>query len=140
MSARPSRRPWVTPQAPDDSDAPDAEPESPPDPAVNLPAPPEVNPAEPGEPGQVKILSEERQGDALRVVARIFTNRDMYISSAFPNQNFGRLSTLNLGYQVGGQAAMRMVIQYDVSSIPAECTDQPGHLRHSAAVGHTIPG
>ncbi len=114
----PVQTPAATPQAPDDSDAPDAEPESPPDPAVNLPAPPEVNPAEPGEPGQVKILSEERQGDALRVVARIFTNRDMYISSAFPNQNFGRLSTLNLGYQVGGQAAMRMVIQYDVSSIP----------------------
>jgi hypothetical protein len=94
------------------------EPEAPPDPAVVLPAPPEAYPAEEGEPARVEILSEKREGDNLRVVKRIFSNADLYMSSAFPNQNFGRLSTLNLGYQRNGQAAMRIAIRYDVSSIP----------------------
>ena len=95
-----------------------AEAEAPPDPDVFLPAPPEAYPEETGEPARVEILSEERVGNSLRTVKRIYSNADLYMSSAFPNQNFGRLSTLNLGYQRGGQAAMRIAIRYDVSSIP----------------------
>ena len=115
----PVETPAAPAQAPEgDDDAAAEEPETPPDPTVILPAPPEAYPAEEGEPARVEILSEERQGDTVRTVKRIYTNADLYISSAFPNQNFGRLSTLNLGYQRGGQAAMRMAIRYDVSSIP----------------------
>lgn len=119
--------PVATPQTPDDAaDAEDAEPaaepEAPPDPTVKLPAPPEAYPAEEGEATRIEVLKEEMQGTSLRRVVRIFTNQDMYISSAFPNQNFGRLSTLNLGYQRGGQAAMRIVIRYDISSIPRNAT------------------
>ena len=44
--------------------------------------------------------------------------QDAYISSAFPNTNFGSAPNLNLGWQVGGQEAMRILVQFDLSSIP----------------------
>ncbi len=45
--------------------------------------------------------------------------QDAYISSAFPNTNFGGSVNLNLGWQSGGQEAMRILLQFDLSSIPA---------------------
>jgi hypothetical protein len=44
--------------------------------------------------------------------------QDAFISSAFPNQNFGSSPNLNLGWQIGGQEAMRILLQFDLSSIP----------------------
>ena len=44
--------------------------------------------------------------------------QDAYISSAFPNQNFGSAPNLNLGWQIGGQEAMRFLLQFDLASIP----------------------
>lgn len=44
--------------------------------------------------------------------------QDAYISSALPNGNFGGAVNLNLGWQTGGQEAMRILLQFDLSSIP----------------------
>ena len=55
-------------------------------------------------------------------VTRTFTleaTQDAYISSAFPNTNFGSTQNLNLGWQIGGQEAMRILLQFDLSAIPA---------------------
>ncbi len=55
-------------------------------------------------------------------VLRTFTleaTQDTYISSAFPNTNFGSSPNLNLGWQIGGQEAMRILLQFDLSAIPA---------------------
>ena len=55
-------------------------------------------------------------------VTRTFTleaTQDAYISSAFPNTNFGGTQNLNLGWQIGGQEAMRILLQFDLSAIPA---------------------
>jgi hypothetical protein len=44
--------------------------------------------------------------------------QDAYISSAFPDANFGRTVNLNLGWQLNGQEAMRILLQFDLSAIP----------------------
>jgi hypothetical protein len=44
--------------------------------------------------------------------------QDSFLSSAFPDQNFGSSPNLNLGWQIGGQNAMRILLQFDLSSIP----------------------
>ena len=55
--------------------------------------------------------------DASQTVT-LTARQDAYISSAFPNSNFGSAPNLNLGWQVGGQEAMRILVQFDLSSIP----------------------
>jgi hypothetical protein len=44
--------------------------------------------------------------------------QDAYISSAFPSQNFGSSPNMNLGWQIGGQEAMRILLQFDLAPIP----------------------
>lgn len=44
--------------------------------------------------------------------------QDAFISSAFPNTNFGSTQNLNLGWQSNGQEAMRIRPQSDWSAIP----------------------
>lgn len=54
-------------------------------------------------------------------VQRTFTleaTQDAFISSAFPNTNFGATQNLNLGWQLNGQEAMRILLQFDLSAIP----------------------
>ena len=54
-------------------------------------------------------------------VTRTFTleaTQDAFISSAFPNTNFGSTQNLNLGWQSNGQEAMRILLQFDLSAIP----------------------
>ncbi len=48
----------------------------------------------------------------------LLARQDTYISSAFPNTNFGSAPNVNLGWQIGGQEAMRILVQFDLSSIP----------------------
>lgn len=44
--------------------------------------------------------------------------QDSYLSSGRPDQNFGGSVNMNLGWQAGNQNAMRMLVQFDLSSIP----------------------
>jgi len=54
----------------------------------------------------------------VRTTRRIYVSEDSYLSSGFPNSNFGSSVDLNLGWQNGGQNAMRMIIKFDVGQIP----------------------
>lgn len=54
----------------------------------------------------------------------IQASQDSYISSGNPNTNFGGASNLNLGWQNGNQNAMRMLLQWDLSSIPRNAVIQ----------------
>ncbi|MBK8049784.1 MAG: fibronectin type III domain-containing protein [Anaerolineales bacterium] len=54
----------------------------------------------------------------LNTTITFVASQDAYLSSAFPNTNFGGTQNLNVGWQQGGQEAMRMLMQWDVNSIP----------------------
>jgi hypothetical protein len=55
---------------------------------------------------------------AVTQVVTLPATQDAFISSAFPNTNFGGTQNLNLGWQSNGQEAMRMLLQFDLSAIP----------------------
>jgi hypothetical protein len=62
-----------------------------------------------------------RSGDAPVAVTSTVTflaTQDSYLSSGFPDNNFGGAVNMNLGWQAGSQNAMRMLLQFDLSSIP----------------------
>jgi len=48
----------------------------------------------------------------------IKANQDSFISSGFPNANFGGTVNLDLGWQSGSQNAMRILMQFNLSGIP----------------------
>ena len=48
-----------------------------------------------------------------------YASQDTYIASGYPTYNFGGSANLNLGWQAGGSNAMRILIQFDLSKIPA---------------------
>ena len=45
--------------------------------------------------------------------------KDSYIASALPNSNFGSSTSFSMGWRVGGEEAMRMLLAFDFSSIPS---------------------
>ena len=67
----------------------------------------------------VEILKEELGPDGVNIVVQIPVSKDSYISSANPNTNYGAAGTSRIGYQAGGAGATRIVLQFDLSSIPS---------------------
>ncbi len=65
------------------------------------------------------IVRQTMQGNVVTTVARFNSISDSYIASALPNTNFGSSNTLFLGWNQGNQQAMRILIQFNVSSIPS---------------------
>ncbi|HTP10382.1 MAG TPA: DNRLRE domain-containing protein [Anaerolineae bacterium] len=49
-------------------------------------------------------------------------SQDTYIASNYPNNNYGSASNLGIGYNSGGPGAMRMLLQFNLSNIPANAT------------------
>lgn len=76
------------------------------------PAQPVVTP-----PDEVTIQQTD-DPNVIRTTRRIYVSEDSYISSGYPNANFGSASDLNLGWDNVGPNAMRMLIKFDVSAIP----------------------
>lgn len=92
--------------------------ESPTEPAPAAAASPADAPAATTDEAPAQISAPLLPG----AVNRTFTleaTQDAYISSAFPNTNFGSTQNLNLGWQIGGQEAMRILLQFNLSAIPA---------------------
>jgi len=90
--------------------------------AQDSPAEPEPTAQTDQEPLPAEVPAEVPISILPGAVTRTFTleaTQDAYISSAFPNTNFGRTQNLNLGWQIGGQEAMRILLQFDLSAIPA---------------------
>lgn len=68
----------------------------------------------------VMILNQEQVGRSVETTITIPVQKDAYISSGFANSNFGNSTTLNNGFQSsGGLNAMRMILQFDLASIPS---------------------
>lgn len=70
----------------------------------------------------VEVLKEEAVPGGTNVVIQIPVSKDSYISSAHPNTNYGGLNTTQIGYAAGDAGASRIVLQFDLSSIPEHAT------------------
>ncbi len=68
-------------------------------------------------PDEVTI-QQTNDPNVIRTTRRIYVSADSYISSGYPNANFGAASDLNLGWDNVGPNAMRMLIKFDISAIP----------------------
>jgi len=51
-----------------------------------------------------------------------WTSQDTYIASGVPNGNYGASHTMGIGFSNGGPQAMRMLLQFNLSGIPANAT------------------
>ena len=78
-------------------------------------------------PDEVTILESDTPG-MVRVSRRIYVAEDSYISSGYPNSNFGSATNLNLGWDNLGPNAMRMVIKFDLSGIPSNAVIHSARL------------
>lgn len=81
----------------------------------------------------VEILQEEPVPAGVNVVVQIPVSKDSYISSALPDSNFGGLTTTRIGYEAGGRGAMRLVLQFDLSSIPDDVTINSAEFQYYLA-------
>ena len=60
--------------------------------------------------------------------ARLSVTQDAYIASGRPDANLGGLQHMNLGYQLGGEQAVRPVMQFDLNGIPSKARVQSARL------------
>ena len=51
-----------------------------------------------------------------------WTSQDTYIASGVPNGNYGSSTTMGIGFSSAGPQAMRMLLQFNLSGIPAGST------------------
>jgi hypothetical protein len=118
--------PAVTPVAETDATATPAASDAPADASTAEAAAPEVTILEESVVTEVKdasfyegvVPSVADAPGTVRSSVRIEASQDAYISSRFSNTNFGRTTNLNLGWQQGGEEARRILIQFNLSSIP----------------------
>ncbi len=73
------------------------------------------------------ILASEVTPTSVHVSARFTAVQDSYISSGFPDSNFGSANNLILGWVGGSQQASRILLQFDLSAIP-----QNAHVRSAS--------
>lgn len=59
---------------------------------------------------------------------RLSVTQDAYISSGRPDANLGGLPQMNMGYQLGGEQAVRPVMQFDLNGIPSKARVQSARL------------
>ena len=69
-------------------------------------------------------------------------SQDTYIASNYPTTNYGSASNLALGYNSGGPGAMRLLMQFNLSTIPAGSTVNSAtvYLYQYAASGQSSMG
>lgn len=87
------------------------------------PPPPDTFPMEhPGFPG-VYIMDRVVTGDQVETTLAIPVQQDAFLSSGQPNTNFGSSTSLNIGWSNNSNLnAMRFILQFDLSAIPANAT------------------
>ena len=59
---------------------------------------------------------------------RLSITQDAYIASGRPDANLGGLAHMNMGYQLGGEQAVRPVMQFDLNGIPSKARVQSARL------------
>lgn len=66
---------------------------------------------------------------AVTTTVTLLATQDSYLSSGRPDNNFGGSVNMNLGWQAGNQNAMRMLLQFDLSSIPSNAVINSAEYR-----------
>ena len=66
----------------------------------------------------VKVLQQAVVPGGVNTIIQIPVAKDSYISSARPSTNFGTLTTTKIGYEADGDGAMRILLQFNLNSIP----------------------
>jgi hypothetical protein len=66
---------------------------------------------------------------AVNTLIEIPVTQDAFISAALPDTNFGFADSLNIGYNATGYQAMRLLLQFDLSSIPANASLNSAQLQ-----------
>jgi hypothetical protein len=73
----------------------------------------------------VYILEQVQSGDEIQTTLAISVLQDTFLSSGTPNTNYGTATSLNIGWSNSGSPplnAMRMILQFSLSAIPANAT------------------
>jgi hypothetical protein len=78
--------------------------------------------------GAVTVLEETAIPGGVQVSQRIDVSQDAFLSSARSNANFGFDRSLRLGWEAGGNEAMRMLIQFPLNSIPSNASISSAQL------------
>ena len=68
---------------------------------------------------QYAVLDYTVDGNIVNVTVQLPASQATFIASGQPNTNFGGQAQLNLGWDQSGPQAMRMLIQYNLSQLPA---------------------
>lgn len=68
---------------------------------------------------QFAVLDYTVEGNIVNATVQLPASQATFIASGQPDTNFGGLSQLNLGWDQSGPQAMRTLIQYDLSQLPA---------------------
>ncbi len=68
----------------------------------------------------VRLYATPNEPDAPNT--NFWISQDTYIASNNPNGNYGGANNLAIGYNSGGPGAMRMLLQFNLNSIPANAT------------------
>ncbi len=72
--------------------------------------------------GEVEVLRQVRVGDQLQTTISIAASKATFIAYGLPNNNFGGYEQLGLGYNSPTYLAMRILIKFNLSAIPANAT------------------
>ena len=79
----------------------------------------------------VEISRTETEANS-RVVVELPARQDTYVSSSYPDSNYGKSTSLRIGFNSAGwgaQGALRPYIQFDMSSIPSTATINSAEIR-----------
>jgi hypothetical protein len=86
----------------------------------------ETLPVEPDLP-MMQVIEQTTEANAVNTVVRIFPSRDAFVSSNFPNNNYGGWNTMRAGRDTNF-GATRTLIQFDFGSIPGGATINSARL------------
>ncbi|MCB0043696.1 MAG: DNRLRE domain-containing protein, partial [Caldilinea sp.] len=68
---------------------------------------------------KLAVIDYSVEGNAVNARVQLPVSQATFIASGFPTSNFSSSSFLNLGWDRNGNNAMRMLLQFDLSSLPA---------------------
>lgn len=68
---------------------------------------------------KLALIDYTVEGSAINARVQLPASQAAFIASGFPTSNFSSSSFLNLGWDRNGNNAMRMLLQFDLSALPA---------------------
>jgi hypothetical protein len=90
---------------------------------------PSPDDTQPAGVSEVTIVDQQVTPEGIHTVVNISVTKDSFLSSRFPNENFGGSDTLRLGWSRGNFEAMRILIEFDIAGIPNNAIINRAELR-----------